>query len=60
MKKLSTTPDLLSRYAALGSFVANGFALRPTFQSAVSQLLKDNLTDKYPALSTYFSRLFIA
>lgn len=60
MKKLSSTPDLFLRYAVLGSFVANGFALRPTFQRVVAKLLKDELTGKYPFLTAQFSRLFIA
>lgn len=60
MKKLSSTPDLFSRYAVLGSFVANGFPLRPTFQRVVAKLLKDELTRKYPFLTAQFSRLFIA
>ena len=60
MKKLSSTPDLFSRHAVLGSFAANGFPLRPTLQKVVAQLLKDDLTDKYPFLARDFSKLYIA
>ena len=60
MKKLSSTPDLFLRYAVLGSFAANGFVLRPSFQRVVGKLLKDDLTNLYPFLTAHFSRLFIA
>lgn len=60
MKKLSSTPDLFSRYAVLGSFAANGFPLRPPFQRVVAKLLRDDLTALYPFLTTHFSKLYIA
>ena len=60
MKTLSSTPDLIARYALLGSFGEQDFALRPTFQGVVAQLFRDLLHDKYPDLNTGNAVLWIA
>ena len=60
MKTLSTTPDAMVRYSVLGSFAAQHFSERPTFQNVAALGFKRALQEKYPALNADFSQLFIA
>ena len=60
MKTLANTPDLICRYSVLGSFAAQDFAPRPTFQNVVGQWFKDALEEQFPYLDADFTRLWIA
>lgn len=60
MKTLSTTPDAMVRYSVLGSFAAQHFSERPTFQNVAALGFKRALQEKYPALNVDFPQLVIA
>lgn len=60
MIKLSSTPDLMSRYSALGNFSHHDFAPRPTFQNVVAQVFKEALQAKSPALYFHVAQLSLA
>lgn len=50
MKTLSSTPDFLSRFIALGSFPQDQFLPRPTFAGAVAEAFTQAMLEAYPGL----------
>lgn len=60
MKTLTSTPDYLARFTALGSFPGDQFSARPTFESVVAQVFKDAVLEAYPQLEADFSHTSIA
>ena len=50
MKTLSSTPDFLSRFIALGSFPQDQFLPRPTFEGAVDEAFTQAMLEAYPKL----------
>ena len=60
MKTLSSTPDFLARFNALGSFPQDQFLPRPTFESAVAEAFKQAMQEAYTGVMADLSHVHIA
>lgn len=60
MKTLSSTPDFLARFNALGSFPQDQFLQRPTFESAVAEAFKQAMQEAYTGVMADLSHVHIA
>ncbi|MCU1729142.1 hypothetical protein NTD86_19385 [Pseudomonas sp. 7P_10.2_Bac1] len=60
MKTLSSTPDFLARFTAIGNFPQDQFLPRPTFEGAVAAAFKQAMLEASPALQADFTQLHIA
>ena len=60
MKTLSSTPDFLARFVALGSFPQDQFLPRPTFKNVVAEAFKQAMLEAYPGLKADVSHAHIS
>lgn len=60
MKTLSSTPDFLARFVALGSFPQDQFLPRPTFKKVVAEAFKQAMLEAYPGLKADVSHAHIS